>query len=331
MTEASATLNSLLKRMSRGMQALLLAVIALCSVILLWAATLVHSPTWKEFLNAVATGLLVSAAFGIAQALVTNRVSTEMLRASVIEEVNRSLTRSNDAYFPTNEFPASMTPDPSFNALVTQDLAKSFTFWFRGLSGRYATARLGFNQNVSLQAHLILPDPIVQGTIEGRVEYSLRNELYPGLDEGAIREKIKHDIALGAVGLFDACRKCAMLELILTPMPLLDRYEIFRDAIWVTLFSDPGQGMKFPRSLRFPASSVLYLMQLADCLQTRAHPNTRIISLPHALTEDDVISLFAEITGQKITPAEYKQLREEFAVFAQGFATSAGIGARKSL
>jgi hypothetical protein len=311
--------------MSRGMQALLLTVVALCSVILLWSATLIHSATWKEFLTAVATGLLVSATFGIAQALVTSRVSTEMLRASVVEEVSRSLTRSNNAYFPTNEFPASMLPDPSFNALVSQDLANSFTFWFRGLSGRYAAARLSFNQNVSLQAHLILPDPMAQGTIEGRVEYSLRNQLYPDLDESGIRDRIKHSVALGAVGLFEACRKCAMLEIILTPMPLLDRYEIFRDAIWVTLFSDPGQGMKFPRSLRFPASSILYLMQLADCLQTRAHPNTRVISLPRALTEDDAIRMFAEITGDVITQAELRELREEFAKFAEGFAVLAGI------
>lgn len=325
MAEATATVNSLLKRMSRGMQALLLAVVALCSVILLWGATLVHSGTWKEFLNAVATGLLVSAAFGIAQALVTSRVATEMLKASVVEEVSRSLTRSNNAYFPTNEFPASMDPDPSFNALVTQDLTNSFIFWFRGLSGRYATARLSFNQNVSMQAHLILPDPMVQGTIEGRVEYSLRNQIYANLDEAGIRDKIKHDIALGTVGLFEACRKCALFEVILTPMPLLDRYEIFKDSIWITLFSDPGQGMKFPRALRFPASSVHYLMQLADCLQTRAHPNTRIIALPRVLAEGDALRIFAEITGQTITQDDYLQLREEFVKFANDFATTAGI------
>lgn len=325
MTEASATVDKLLKRLSRGMQALLLVVIALCSTILLWAATLIHSATWKEFCNAVATGLLVSAAFGIAQALVTSRVSAEMLRASVVEEVGQSLNRSNNAYFPTNEFPASMTPDPSFNSLISQDLTNSFTFWFRGLSGRYTAARLAFNQNVSLQAHLILPDPRGEGTIEGRVYYALRNQIYPELDEATIRANIKRDVALGTVGLLEACRKCAMVELILTPMPLLDRYEIFRDAIWVTLFSDPGQGMKFPRTLRFPASSVLYLMQLADCLQTRSHLNTRVIQLPRMLTEEDAIRIFMEITGQAITHDEYKKLREDFTQFSQDFAKSAGI------
>lgn len=161
--------------------------------------------------------------------------------------------------------------------------------------------------------------------MEGRVDYTFRNQIFPDLDQAAIRTKIKRDVALGTVGLFEACRKCAMVELILTPMPLLDRYEIFKDAIWVTLFSDPGQGMKFPRTLRFPDSSVLYLMQLADCLQTRSHPNTRVIQLPRTFTEDDAITVFTEITGQAITPDEYKKLRDDFMLFAQDFAKSAGI------
>jgi len=271
----------------------------------------------------------VSATFGIAQALITNRVSAEMLRASVVEEVRQSLTRSNNDYFPANEFPASMVPDPLFNSRLTQDLESSSTFWFRGLSGRYAVARLTFNQNVSLQAHLILPDPKVQGTIEGRVEYALRNQIYPSLDVAAIRDNIRRDIALGAVGIFEACRRCAFIELILTPMPLLDRYEIFRDALWVTLYSDPGQGMTFPRTLRFPPSSVMYLMQQADCLQTRAHPNTRVIQFPRTITDADVTEMFEDITGQAITQDEYKRLREDFTKFAEDFARSAGI--RRSL
>lgn len=329
MAESSATVDRLLKRLSRGMQALLLAVVALGSTVLLWAATLIHSPTWKEFLNAVATGLLVSAAFGIAQTLITSRVSTEMLRASVVEEVSHSLAQSNNAYFPAHEFPASMVPDPLFNARLTQDLENSSTFWFRGLSGRYAAARLSLNQNVSLQAHLILPDPKVQGTIDGRVDYGFRNQLFPDLTVEAIRDKITRDIVLGLAGIFEACRKCAIMELILTPMPLLDRYEIFRDAIWVTLYSDPGQGMKFPRTIRFPASSIMYLMQQADCLQTRAHPNTRVIQFPRTITNADMIGIFEEVTGQMITNDERDRLRQDFIKFADNFARSAGI--RRSL
>ena len=325
MTAASATVDRLLKRLSRGMQALLLAIVAFGATALLWVATLVHSATWKEFLNAVATGLLVSAAFGIAQALITSRVASELLRASVVEEVSHSLAQSNNAYFPSNEFPASKAPDPLFNSRLTQDLENSSVFWFRGLSGRYAAARLTFNRNVSLQAHLILPDPRVQGTIDGRIAYAVRNQIYPDLTVDGIREKTRHDIATGIAGLFEACRKCAIMELILTPMPLLDRYEIFRDAIWVTLYSDPGQGVKFPRTLRFPSSSVMYRMQEADCLQTRSHPNARIIQFPRNIADADVFSFFEEVAGETITAEEYEELRKEFLAFADEFGRASGI------
>jgi hypothetical protein len=325
MPDFDSTADRLLKRLSRGMQALLLTVVALGATLLLWAATRVQPGTWKEFLNAIATGLLVSAAFGIAQALITSRVSSELLRASVVEEVSRSLAESNNAYYPTNEFPASTTPDSLFNARLTEDLGSSSTFWFRGLSGRYAAARLSFNQNVALQAHLILPDPRMPGTFEGRVNYALRYQLYPDLDLEGIRGRVKHDIALGVVGLFEACHKCAIMELILTPIPLLDRYEIFRDAIWVTLYSDPGQGTKFPRSLRFPSSSVMYLMQQADCLQTRSHPSTRLIQFPRQITHTDVRDMFYDITGDVLTEEEHERLADDFRKFAGDFARTSNI------
>jgi hypothetical protein len=115
------------------------------------------------------------------------------------------------------------------------------------------------------------------------------------------------------------------MELILTPMPLLDRYEIFRDAIWVTLYSDPGQGTKFPRTLRFPASSVMYLIQQADCLQTRNHPSTRLIEFPRSLNDDDMLDKLNEITGEMLTKDDLVRLTAEFKEFSNGFAQQAGI------
>ena len=326
---ASATANNLLKRLSREQQALLLTVVALVAIALLWAATTVRPATWKEFLSAVATGLLVSAVFGIAQTLITGRAASELLRASVVDEVSRSLAESNNAYFPSNEFAASETPDPLFNSVLTQDLQDSPTFWFRGVSGRYAAARLTLNQSPSLQAHLILPDPKVSGTLEGRVEYAVRHHLYPELDINGIRAKIKRDISLAVVGLFQACHTCAMLELILTPMPLLDRYEIFKDAIWVTLYSDPGQGRKFPRSLRFPSSSLMYLMQQADCLQTRSHPSARVIPFPRLLGDAEMARLFQEITGDELNENERIRLENEFKAFVDDFASTARMRVSK--
>jgi len=124
--------------------------------------------------------------------------------------------------------------------------------------------------------------------------------------------------------LFEASHRCAILELILTPMPVLDRYEIFRDAIWVTLFSDPGKGTSFPRTLRFSASSVMYLMQQADCLQVRSHPSSRLIQ-PRTISETGLVSKFNEITGQTITKEEYIKLRKDFHSFTDDFARAADM------
>lgn len=326
MSQVNLTAHNLLKRLSRGMQALLLSVVALGATALLWAATLIQTPTWKQFLDAIATGLLVSAAFGIAQALVTNKVATELLRASVVEEVSKSLAESNNAFYPSHDFPASKAPGRSFNELLNRDLRNSSTFWFRGLSGRYTAARLALNESMALQAHLILPDPRIPGTIEGRVDYAFRHRIYPSLSIDEIRQKIKRDLAVGFIGLFEARHGCALLELVLTPMPLLDRYELFRDAIWVTLYSDDRGGTTFPRTLRYPSSSVMYTMQQADCLQTRNHPSTRLIQFPRTLTHTDLPDLYREITGETLSEDERTSLSEEFKKFADAFARDVGIG-----
>lgn len=323
-TTASGTAYRLLQRLSRGMQLLLLAFIAALATGLLWRASTLQDGGVKDFLRSIATGLLVSAAFGFAQALVTGRVTTELLRTSIVNEVAASLSQSNQAFFPTHDFPASPDPDPAFNVLLTQDLQDSSMYWFRGLTSRYSAARLAMNQSASLQARLILPDPQVHNTLDGRVDYADRQGLYPHRTREEIKESIYRDFKLGIVGLYVARHRAASVELILTPMPLLDRYEIFRNSIWVTLFSDKGPGMKFPRTLRYTDSSVLYRLQEADCLQTRLHPAARIIELSRRSTDVDLASIFTEVFGYSASEDELTQLEVEFQDFVKRFQGSVG-------
>lgn len=83
--------------------------------------------------------------------------------------------------------------------------------------------------------------------------------------------------------------------------------------------------MSFPRTLRFPASSVMYLMQEADCMQVVSHPNARVIKFPRTITNADMLKIYEEITGQTLEQDEYNGLRAEFLKFAEGFARQAGI------
>ena len=78
-------------------------------------------------------------------------------------------------------------------------------------------------------------------------------------------------------------------------------------------------------TLRFPASSVMYLMQQADCLQTRNHPSSRLIEFPRSLNGDDMVRKLNEITGETLTRDDLARLTAKFKEFSNEFAKQAGI------
>ena len=196
----------------------------------------------RSFLSAIATGLLVSAAFGLAQTLITGRVTTEVLRASVVDEVRTSLYTSAQEFYPTIDIPASISPNLDFNRLLTKDFKETTTYWFRGVSARFTAVRLSVNTNANLQANLILPDLCQPYALDGRTSYAYRHNLHPGLTLEEIRKRTVDEVMLGIVGILIARPRCFGVQLILTPSPALDRYEIFRDGVWVTLYSGKGPG-----------------------------------------------------------------------------------------
>jgi hypothetical protein len=69
----------------------------------------------------------------------------------------------------------------------------------------------------------------------------------------------------------------------------------------------------------------MYLMQQADCLQTRNHPSSRLIQFPRSLADADMLRMFRDITGQSLSKAELDELRTDFRKFADEFAQTAGI------
>ncbi|SHN44430.1 hypothetical protein [Cryptosporangium aurantiacum] len=301
------TAYTLLKRLSTGMQLLLLSVIALAALGLLWWAESTSGAT-KSFLSAVGTGLLTSALFGLAQALITGRVTTELLRASVVNEVSSSLSASNRNFFPTHDFPASSVPDPSFNGILESDLEDSSHYWFRGLSARYTATRLLLHGSASLQAHLILPDPQTPLSIAGRVDYEDRHGLRAGMTYNQVRDAVAKEVATGLVGLFRARTRCAGIRLILVSTPSLDRFEIFRDSIWITLFSDRASDKRFPRSLRFSGQSVLYRMQEAECAQIASHPSSRIVDIDRRWNDSHLAAFLTDALGRAVSDSERADL-----------------------
>ncbi len=322
--ESATSSYGLLRKLSAGLQATLLLACLFVSVSLLWWSTAIPDSAARQVASAIATGLLVSASFGIAQAYVTGRASTELLRSAVVGEVSSSLAALNKSYFPTHEFQPSPRPDPEFNVTINHDLGNSSVVWFQGGSGQYAAARLLLNRGVNLQVNIILPDPRAEGSLDGRADYSYRHNLYREASIEQIRQVTMNNLSMGIVGLFEARDKCSDIRIVLTPMPSLDRYEIFRDAIWVTLFSDNGTGMKFPRTLRFESSSVIYRIQEAECLQTKNSPRARVIELPPRMSTETKVGIYNAVFGAQMSDDEYLERRSRFLKFADEVIKSYG-------
>lgn len=305
---------------------LLLAVVAGIAILLLWASSVQDKENTKSFLQAVGTGLLVSAAFGAAQSLITGHITFDLLRQSVSDQVERIradfvtdvhniVATGNLRFMPISVFRGTKEPDPEFNRTLNGDLVATSVFWFRGVSARYTASRLVATPNGNLEVRAILPDLGDNHSLDARADYLIRNELEVGKTKDEVVAKIRNDVAIGLMGLFQARHHCGSIELILTANPILDRVELFRETVWVTLFSSITAGTKFPETLRFSKQSIMYAMHEAECQQLRQSASLRTFRLTGRTTDAHFADIYQEITGAELTAEMRTNLINSFNEF----------------
>lgn len=91
------------------MQFLLLVCSLLVSLVAIWGGSQL-SGGWRDGFNAVGLGLLVSAVFGVAQAVLTDPISKEMLRQSITQEVRDALADLHSHTSPRTNFRPVTSP-----------------------------------------------------------------------------------------------------------------------------------------------------------------------------------------------------------------------------
>ena len=268
------------ERIVNAQQVALLSLTLVVALGMLWMSSRLSNDYAVTVVASIATGLLVSASFGFAQAFIVGRATTEVLQHAVVGEVRASLSASAREFYPTHDIPGTTTPNPLFNSLLNSDLDKSNIYWFVGMSARFTASRLQANRRASLQVIAILPDLTAEGSLDTRMDYIERHDLLPGLLRDELRAQTEKDMKIGLVGLIEARARCHSLQVVLTPTPVLDRYEIFRDAVWITLYSAAGLGTPYPRALRFTSESYIYGIQEFEALQAARSEHNRLVPIP---------------------------------------------------
>jgi hypothetical protein len=305
---------------------LLLSTVALMSVGILWWSSTVSNSDWADFSSAIGTGLLVAAVFATMQVYLTGEVQSvayrkylEKLMPEVTGSVRETIVRLNEDYLPTHEFPGSDLPDPKLNQLLDEDLARSTEYWFRGYSARYLAVRLRSGLAPGCQVRVVLPDPLVPSSLNLRLSYLAKRTSLSARDEQLIRGEILGDLKTGLTGLYLARHEVAAIEVILTSSPSLDRFETLRDAVWITLYSGGGERARFPRTLRFPAMSIMYKLQMSECSQLRDSPRVRRFEVTRNTDEAQFRGMLVKMLGSPVDDTTWRASVEQFCAFEETF------------
>lgn len=310
---------------------LLLTLVVLSGVMLLLAG-MTHPGTLKNLLVAVGTGAMVSALLTGTQTLLTATSARQVLVDALVAESQaamRDLTEEyralNREFYPSHVCEATSAPDPAFNRLMMDDLNNTRQYFFRGFSARYAAARLLLANSVERELRVVIADPRDRGSINSRARYLLRQPSEHSSYQD-IQSRLYAEVCVGLVGLYVARDRCSRIDITVMSNPPADRFEVFDDSVWVSLYSDPtGACMPYPRTLRFLRSSFIYNMQRSEILRISNSRSELHVQLDPATDLDEFFALFEKITGRRLSGKSCKTLEDEFHAFRMQFAASAHL------
>lgn len=286
----------------------------------------------KNLLVAVGTGALVSALLTGTQTLLTATSSRQVLVDALVAQSQaamRDLTEEyrslNTEFYPSHVCEPTSVPDPAFNRLMMDDLNSTRQYFFRGFSARYAAARLLLANSVERELRVVIADPRDRGSINSRARYLLRQQSEQASYQD-IQSRLYAEVCVGLVGLYVARDRCSRIDITVMSNPPVDRFEVFDDSVWVSLYSDPaGAGMLYPRTLRFLRSSFIYNMQRSEILRICNSRSELHVQLDPATELDEFLALFEKITGRRLSSKSCKTLEDEFHSFRTEFAANAHL------
>ncbi len=312
---------------------LLLAFMLLTSAVLLPLSAGMQPGTVRNLVVAIGTGTLVSSLVTFAQTLLTTRASQRVLVESLVEESRRAMRDLTDEYrslnrefFPTHVFEPTAEPEPTFNRLLMADLQNTRQYLFRGFSARHAAARLLLTRTPERELRVIIADPRDRNSINSRARYLVRQGCG---SYNEVEANLYEEICVGLVGLYVVRGRCTRIDVTVMSNPPVDRFELFDDAIWVSLFSDAGGATTpYPRTVRFLRSSFIYNMEHSEFVRSAGARTALHVCLYPDTDRDEFLALFEKVTGRRPSAKRLDALQESFHAFRRDFATSAQLEAR---
>ncbi len=191
----------------------------------------------SQFWLALGTATIATTGYSFVQVLLTTRQFDRFLAGTIRADIRKEIARSTaeaiesrDRYLPEVTYPAQDETNPAFNRDLNSSLSRSTRYVFRGMSARYAVARLALLETVPREVKLIVADP----TAPAALDFRARHQAGSG-DESAFRDakqEILDGIYMSIAGAYQVRHWFDNLEFCFTSMPSVDRVEICDNVIY---------------------------------------------------------------------------------------------------
>ena len=280
----------------------------------------------SQFWLALGSATLATTGYSFVQVLLTTRQFNQFISDTIKRDVRNEISRSTDEalnifrsaqawYLPSKTYPAQSSTNPDFNRDLNHSLSNSTRYVFRGMSARYAVARLALLATVPREVKLIVANP----TRSAALDFRARHEAGSG-DEAAFsdaKKGILDGIYMSIAGAYRIRHRFDNLEFCFTSMPQVDRVEICDSEIYVTRYSDTsGAGNIFPATAKFNHESLMYQMFSSDCNSVLSSPYLTRLPVAGSMTEEEFVSKLNNMGI--ITDQEYwTKMKERFTSFRE--------------
>jgi len=278
---------------------------------------------------AIATGLIATAIFFMMQSLIFQPASDQLIRESIASGfsgeaftqavVNALTSTSSDLWMPpvelraelrktvqevrdwdelfqpTNHWNSSTGPNKDFNEQLEKDLRSAAMFLFCGASARSTAERVRRNNGHvrGLQLDVVLPNIQNDHTVALQTRYYREMDVSDPTDVHT-RKRVME----GIWKVICVAHLCRSVNICLTDLPVLNRFEIFSGALYFEHYSAPDDDNPFPPSYRFSSRSVFFDAYSQELRELVAESPRRFL-VSKSTDLESKRTLFYEIVGEQ--------------------------------
>ncbi|MBA9004998.1 hypothetical protein [Thermomonospora cellulosilytica] len=279
-----------------------------------------------EAFSAIGLNLVASVIFALFYTTISGNIQERMLMeqiegtiGSVSQELLGKLAGYEAHYMPAATYDAGTQFSEEYNDAVSQSLATTTSYMFRGTSAKYVPPRLHLAPRGRLRrVSILMLDPRAKAAIEARAAIK-RDQTNSTKTVTELAREVTDEILMSVVALFD-CRHFCESEIAFTRDVAATRIELFDDAVYISWYQGPDSAKKpIPESLKFARGTFPYEVHAQEAHLRFRQTDDPPLKISSHTSEADLLQHLTKLAGRTVTRDDVTNWRQEHARLVHEF------------